>query len=210
MPTALLSVYDKNGIVEFAENLHELGWKILSSGGTAKTLQDRGVPVTDLSTIVGEPIFGHRVVTLSREIFAGILARDTVEDQAELDRLGIDRIDLVCVDMYPLAQAIREAPEDEAKIIELTDIGGPTLLRAAAKGRRIVICKQWQRQPLVDWLRGDQPDSDEVRRILAWYAESEVAHYVDASSRYLAEITRSNPNVEMIGLAGDLIHSCYH
>ena len=109
METALISVYNKEGIVEFAKELADLGFKILASGGTAKVLAEAGIEVTDVATIVGGgPILGHRVVTLSREIHAGLLARDTDEDRAELERLKIPWIDLVCVDLYPLEEAIAE------------------------------------------------------------------------------------------------------
>ena len=80
MPTALLSVFDKEGIEKFARNLVELGWEIIASGGTAKTLAEAGIPVRDVAALVGGgPILGHRVVTLSREVHAGLLAKDTQE-----------------------------------------------------------------------------------------------------------------------------------
>src|SRR5437870_5452477 len=88
MKTALISVYNKEGIVEFARQLVSLDFKILASGGTAKTLSDAGIEVTDVATLVGGgPILGHRVVTLSREIHAGLLAKDDDKDRAELERL---------------------------------------------------------------------------------------------------------------------------
>ncbi|RJQ29593.1 bifunctional phosphoribosylaminoimidazolecarboxamide formyltransferase/IMP cyclohydrolase PurH, partial [Candidatus Parcubacteria bacterium] len=107
-PIALLSVYDKAGTANFARELVGLGWEILASSGTAKALADAGVPVRDVATLVGGgEILGHRVVTLSREIHAGLLARDTTEDREELKKLGIPWIDLVCVDLYPLQDEIR-------------------------------------------------------------------------------------------------------
>src|SRR5882672_5380967 len=99
MKTALISVYNKQGIVDFAKQLVELDFKILASGGTAKVLADAGIEVTDVASLVGGgPILGHRVVTLSREVHAGLLARYVAEDRAELDKLKIPFIDLVCVD----------------------------------------------------------------------------------------------------------------
>ncbi|MFA6095321.1 MAG: bifunctional phosphoribosylaminoimidazolecarboxamide formyltransferase/IMP cyclohydrolase, partial [Candidatus Paceibacterota bacterium] len=98
---ALISVFHKDGITDFARSLVDLGFVIYASGGTAKHLMHDGVQVVDIATIVGSPILGHRVVTLSREIHAGLLSRDIPEDVAELERLGIPRIDLVCVDLYP-------------------------------------------------------------------------------------------------------------
>src|SRR6266576_3874409 len=102
---ALLSVYHKDGIVDFARNLVNLGWNIYASGGTAAALTKAGVPVIDVASLVGGgPILGHRVVTLSRELHAGLLSQDNKEDLAELKHLGVPVIDLVCVDLYPLAE----------------------------------------------------------------------------------------------------------
>src|SRR3989338_9926335 len=104
---ALISVYHKEGIVEFARALVELGWSLLASGGTCKHLREAGLPVRDVAELVGgDAMLGHRVVTLSCEVHAGLLARGTPEDRAELERLGIPWIGLVCVDMYPLHEAI--------------------------------------------------------------------------------------------------------
>ena len=136
---ALISVFDKAGIVEFARELVALGWTILSSGGTAKVLREAGIGVTDVATMVGKPILGHRVVTLSREIHAGLLARPIAEDLAELEAEAIPFIDMVVNDMYPLQSEIARPESTPESVIEKTDIGGPTLLRSAAKGRRIVV-----------------------------------------------------------------------
>src|ERR1700690_510917 len=107
MKTALISVYNKEGIVDFARQIQDLGFNILASGGTAKVLSEAGLEVTDVASLVGGgAILGHRVVTLSREIHAGLLAPDTEEDQAELKRLNIPWIDFVCVDLYPLSEEI--------------------------------------------------------------------------------------------------------
>lgn len=138
MKTALFSAYRKTtALADFAKALKAKDWDILASGGTVKFLAGEGIDSTDVATIVGGPILGHRVVTLSREIHAGLLARP--EDEAELARLGVKRIDLVFVDLYPLAEEIAKPDATEESIIEKTDIGGPTLLRSAAKGRRIVL-----------------------------------------------------------------------
>jgi len=184
MPTALLSVYNKTGIVEFARELAELGWNIISSGGTAKVLHEAGIPVKDVAELVGGgPILGHRVVTLSREVHAGLLASD--DQLEELKALGIPRIDLVCVDLYPLQQEIARPGSTLESVIEKTDIGGPTMLRSAAKGRRIVICDPDDRMRVIGWLRSDTLDS-EKRRLLAAKAEWIVAQYCLASTRYMS------------------------
>src|SRR6478736_6054465 len=126
MPTALLSVYDKTGIVEFAADLHQLGWKVVSSGGTAKAISASGTPVTDLAELTGVPaILDHRVVTLHPKIHGGLLADPTKpEHQADMAAYGIEPISLVVVNLYPF---------DSEPSIELIDIGGPAMVRAAAK-----------------------------------------------------------------------------
>src|SRR5215212_7562488 len=126
VPTALLSVYDKAGIGDLAEALHGHGWRILSSGGTAKTVAERGVPVTDVAELTGLPaILGHRVVTLHPNVHGGILADLSDEShRADMDRYGIDAIDMVVVNLYPFAS-------DPS--VDLIDIGGPAMVRAAAK-----------------------------------------------------------------------------
>lgn len=180
--TALLSVYYKDGIVEFARQLVDLGWQILSSGGTARTLAEAGVPVTDVASVVGEPILGHRVVTLSREIHAGIMARDIPEDRAELERLGIPWINLVCVDLYPLENALADPNRTLESVVEKTDVGGPTLLHSAAKGQRLVICDSTDRQRVIDAIR--QGTERDLVEPLAAKAEATVARYLLASARF--------------------------
>lgn len=149
---ALLSVYDKTGIVEFARELIGLGFNILASGGTAKRLAEADIPVRDVAELVGGgAILGHRVVTLSREIHAGLLARhDHEDDLAELERLGIPFIDLLCVDLYPLGQELAKSNCTLESVLEKTDVGGPSMLLSAAKGRRVVISRQDQRRPVIE------------------------------------------------------------
>lgn len=183
---ALISVWDKTGIERFAKELSDLGWKIYASGGTAEVIKKSGVEVADTSEISGGgEILGHRVVTLSREIYAGILADDSKEHASELKRLGLPRIDLVCVDMYPLAEEINSKDSSEESIIEKTDVGGPTLLHAAAKGRRIVLSRPEQREEVIEWLKQGKPDEIKYRKKLAAIAEYEVADYMVVSANYL-------------------------
>lgn len=185
--TALLSVYDKTGIVEFAQGLSDLGWKLYASGGTAKAIQDAGIEVKDVSGLVGgAAILGHRVVTLSREISAGLLADlNSPEDIAELKELNIPVIDLVCVDMYPLEEAIAKPGATKSDVITQTDIGGPTMLRSAAKGGRIVLSYAEQRQPVLEWLKAGKPSEEQFLNELAARAEYEVSRYILASAKYL-------------------------
>lgn len=184
---ALISVYDKTGIEGFAEGLADLGWKIYASGGTASRLSAAGVPVTDVADLVGgQAILGHRVVTLSREVHSGLLAdKSRPEDLAELEALGIPVIDLVCVDMYPLETEIAKPDATAQDIIEKTDIGGPTMLRAAAKGRRIVLSAAEQRQPVLEWLRAGRPDEEAFIEQLVARAEYEVTRYTMNLATYL-------------------------
>ncbi len=199
---ALLSVYHKTGIVEFAESLVALGWSILASGGTAKTLSEAGIPVQDVASLVGgRAILGHRVVTLSREVHAGLLARPTEEDTIEMEQLGIPYIDLVCVDLYPLHDEIKKPGSTTESVIEKTDIGGPTMLRSAAKGRRIVICDPADRQFVIGWLQKGQPDKDEVITMLCAKAEYIVSEYCLASARY-------HSDGDLDGLVGTKILTC--
>ena len=131
MPTALLSVYDKTGVVELAGALHGLGWRLLSSGGTARAIQGAGIDVTDVADITGFPaILGHRVVTLHPRVHGGLLADPTnAEHQSDMATHGIEPIDLLVVNLYPFAS-------DPG--IELIDVGGPAMVRAAAKNHAFV------------------------------------------------------------------------
>lgn len=183
--TALLSVYDKTGIAEFAQGLADLGWHIYSSGGTAKVLAAAGISVTDVAELVGGgAILGHRVVTLSREVHAGLLAQDNAADRAELESLGIPFIDLVCGDLYPLEAEIARPGSTPESVIDQTDMGGPAMLRSAAKGRRITVASPATRTKVLEWLRAGEPDAATFCNQLAAEAESVVAAYVLASARY--------------------------
>ncbi len=198
--TALLSVYHKDGIVEFARRLVAMGWNILASGGTAKALAAGGVPVRDVAELVGGgPILGHRVVTLSREIHAGLLA--TEAQRPELERMNIPWIDLVCVDLYPLEEEIARAGSTPESVRELTDIGGPTLLRSAAKGGRIVIGDSANCGPVLAWLTAGQPDSAVFLRRLVAEAEKVAARYTLASAFYLGQ-------GQFDGMVGNQVHQC--
>jgi len=184
--TALISVYHKENIEKFAADLISMGWQILASGGTAKYLAEKGLKVKDTAEIVGgKDILGHRVVTLSREIHAGLLARTGVkEDMDELEKLKIPFIDLICADLYPLEEAIQKSDANFESVIEATDIGGPTLLRSAAKGGRIVICDWEDRSQIVESLKKEGDVDKEKRKELAAKAEYIVAKYCLASAQF--------------------------
>ena len=194
---ALLSVYDKSGIDTFAKELSELGWSIYASGGTAQAIRDAGVHVIDIAELVGgNAILGHRVVTLSREISAGLLAdKSSPQDVEEMKSLNIPFIDLVCVDMYPLEAAIATPGVTKQDVITQTDIGGPTMLRSAAKGHRIVVSNIQQRTNVIDWLKNDRPDEETFLDDLAARAEYEAARYIQKSAHYLNKAKMSGMNV---------------
>ncbi len=107
MPRAILSVHDKTGLVDFARGLHDLGWTLIASGGTAKTLRDNAIAVTEVGDYTGSPeILGGRVKTLHPAVHGGLLARSTEADHNELLKLGWDYIDLVAVNLYPFEATI--------------------------------------------------------------------------------------------------------
>ncbi len=172
MPTALLSVYDKAGIVEFAAGLHQLGWRVVSSGGTAKAIAAAGTPVTDLAELTGVPaILDHRVVTLHPKIHGGLLADPTKEShRADMAEYGIEAIDLVVCNLYPFASN---------PSIELIDIGGPAMVRAAAKNHEFVavVVDPADYGVVLDELRAGGAISAATKRRLARDAFSQIAAY---------------------------------
>src|SRR3989344_3124923 len=120
---ALISVYNKEGIADFAKELINLGWKVISSGGTAKHLSDAGVVVTDVAEITGMPaILSHRVATLHPKIHGGLLALSTPVHLAELEKYDIPWIDMVCADFYPLEEEINNPSASSKSVLEKTDI----------------------------------------------------------------------------------------
>ena len=132
---AFLSVFDKSGIVDFAKGLVKLGFEILSTGGTQRELENAGIAVTNVSDITGFPeCLDGRVKTLHPKIHAGILAmRGNEKHMQQLAELGVDTIDIVAVNLYPFKQTISKPDVTLEDAIENIDIGGPTMLRAAAK-----------------------------------------------------------------------------
>ncbi len=185
---AFLSVYHKEGIDKFAKDLIDQGFKIMSSSGTANYLKERNIETLDLATFVGGPILGHRVVTLSREFYAMILSRiDNKEDMEELKKLNLPVISLVYCDMYPLKKEIEKSDVTLEGVIEKTDIGGPTMLRASAKAGRIVICDEEDKNKVIEWLKDGMPDENNFKRNLAAKAEFVVAKYCMDSANYLSE-----------------------
>ncbi len=186
--TALISVYNKEGITNFAKELINLGWKIISSGGTAKHLRDAGVAVTEVADITGMPaILSHRVATLHPKIHGGLLALDTLEHLAELEKYDIPWIDMICADFYPLEEETKNPNATRESVIEKTDIGGPTLIRSGAKGRRITICDIDDREKVIEWLKEGEHNGEDTENLinnLSAKAEAAISRYCAVSSEY--------------------------
>ncbi|MEN8144381.1 MAG: bifunctional phosphoribosylaminoimidazolecarboxamide formyltransferase/IMP cyclohydrolase [Gemmatimonadota bacterium] len=189
MPYALLSVSDKTDIARFAADLVSRGWQILSTGGTAQALRTAEIPVTPIAEFTGFPeILGGRVKTLHPKIHAGLLARTTVPgDTEELERHGLSRIELVAVNLYPFRETVARADTTLALALDKIDIGGPTMLRAAAKNHAFVwpLCDPADYEQVIDALdTGDQANT-ELRRRLAAKVFSHTSTYDAAVSGYL-------------------------
>ena len=189
---ALLSVHDKTGVVEFARGLAGLGAEILSTGGTAKLLRDSGVPVVDVAEVTGFPeMLDGRVKTLHPGVHGGILARrERPEHLAALERHGIRPIDLVAVTLYPFEQTVARPGVSLEDAIENIDIGGPSMIRGAAKNHAhvAVITDPGQYAPVLDELRrGEGALSDATRFRLAFEAFRRTAQYDAAIAAYLRE-----------------------
>jgi phosphoribosylaminoimidazolecarboxamide formyltransferase / IMP cyclohydrolase len=187
MPTAILSVYDKTGIVEFAQGLASLGWALLASGGTASLLHKNGIAVTEVADYTKSPeILGGRVKTLHPAIHGGLLARPTDIDHKELLNLGWDYIDLVAVNLYPFEATIAKPDVAYDEVIENIDIGGVTLIRAAAKNheRVILVCDPADyANVLSDLKEGGIPF--EARKGLAVKGFQSTSHYDEMIFGYL-------------------------
>ncbi len=188
---ALLSVFDKSGIVEFASALHSMGVELISSGGTAKALHQAGVKVRQLSEWTGFPeMLGHRVVTLHPKVHGAILAlRDDAAHLADMQRYGIEPIDLVCVGLYPFESVIGKPDTTFEQAVEMIDIGGPAMVRAAAKNHKfvaVVTHAAQYAQVLAEMRARDGCVSKETRSALARSAFATTGGYDAAISRYLS------------------------
>jgi len=191
MPTAVLSVHNKTGLIEFAHGLAELGWRLLASGGTAKLLRENNVSVTEVADYTKSPeILGGRVKTLHPAIHSGLLARPTDEDHQQLLNLGWDYIDLVAVNLYPFEETIAKPNVTYADAIENIDIGGVTLIRAAAKNheRVTLVCDPSDYNSVLEELRGGGI-SEKTRAKLAIKGFASTAHYDTVIHDYLKKQT---------------------
>ena len=187
MPTAILSVHNKAGLVDFAKGLAALGWNLLASGGTAKLLRDNNINVTEVADYTKSPaLLGGRVKTLHPAIHGGLLARPTESDHNELLALGWEYIDLVAVNLYPFEETIAKPNVTYADAIENIDIGGVTLIRAAAKNheRVTLVCDPADYAEVLSMLQqGEIPF--ESKKKLAVKGFKSTANYDMLISNYL-------------------------
>lgn len=166
---ALISVYDKTGVAEFAKGLVILGFEISSSGGTYRHLQDNGISSQDVASITGfNDLLEGRVKTLHPLIYAGILSRDTSQDNEELSKLGIVPFTVIAVNLYPFQRTVADPQVTLETAMEQVDIGGVSLLRAGAKAhhRCFVICDMQDYQRVLEELSSGG-DGNDLRRELA-------------------------------------------
>jgi len=191
---ALISVYDKIGLEEFARGLSELGIKIISTGGTAKFLRKRGIPVEEINEVTKFPeILGGRVKTLHPAIYAGILARrDNAADMETLADHQISTIDLVLVNLYPFRETVAKPGVTLEEALETIDIGGQALLRAAAKNFRVVgvVVNPDRYEKVLSELRATGSLSERTREELALEAFAHASAYDLAIHAYLEEVHR--------------------
>lgn len=190
---AIISVSDKTGVVNIAKGLADLNVEILSTGGTAGKLRESGIKVTDISDYTSSPeILGGRVKTLHPKIHGGILSmRDNKEHLKDMKDNAIEGIDMVIVNLYPFEEVIRKKNVTLAEAIENIDIGGPTMLRAAAKNYRhvtIVTSPDDYREVLKELQKNNGTVSDEMNFRLAVKAFSHVARYDASISNFLSSI----------------------
>lgn len=190
---ALISVSDKTGVVEFAQKLAELGVQLISTGGTKTLLEQAGVPVTGISDVTGFPeIMDGRVKTLHPAVHGGLLAvRDNPEHQAQLQSHGFDYIDLVVVNLYPFQQTIAKPDVSYADAIENIDIGGPTMLRSAAKNHAFVsvVVDAGDYEKVIAEIEADGDTTLDTRKYLAAKVFRHTAAYDALISQYLTEQT---------------------
>ena len=196
---ALISVSDKTGVLDFARGLRELGIEVLSTGGTAAAIREAGLEVTDVAEFTGSPeILDGRVKTLHPRLHAALLARrDDSDHMATLEAEGIEPIDLVCVNLYPFERTIETPGVTEREAVENIDIGGPTMIRAAAKNHSAVavVVKPESYDAVLEELRESGGEvSTETRQWLANEAFAHTASYDAAISRWFGSRYEAFPD----------------
>ncbi|SEH88652.1 IMP cyclohydrolase /phosphoribosylaminoimidazolecarboxamide formyltransferase [Halobacillus karajensis] len=189
---ALLSVSNKQGLTEFAQKLHELDYELVSTGGTKRTIEEAGIPVLSISEVTEFPeIMDGRVKTLHPSVHGGLLAKRSNEEHVkQLEELDIKTIDLVAVNLYPFKETVAKKGVSEAEIIENIDIGGPTMLRAAAKSFEdvAVVVDPTDYEAVVSGLQSDELSFD-IRRRLAAKVFRHTANYDAMIAEYFSGLT---------------------
>ncbi|MFD0826105.1 bifunctional phosphoribosylaminoimidazolecarboxamide formyltransferase/IMP cyclohydrolase [Neobacillus sp. M.A.Huq-85] len=191
---ALISVSDKTGVIEFAKELVNLGFEIISTGGTKKAIQEQGIPVLSVSDVTGFPeILEGRVKTLNPLIHGGLLAKhDDPAHQGQLEEHGIQPIQLVCVNLYPFQQTIEKPDVTVADAIENIDIGGPTMLRASAKNHQYitVVVDPADYQTVAEELKAEGQTKLETRVKLAAKVFRHTAAYDALIAQYMTDLAQ--------------------
>ncbi|MFE8701310.1 bifunctional phosphoribosylaminoimidazolecarboxamide formyltransferase/IMP cyclohydrolase [Cytobacillus sp. FJAT-54145] len=191
---ALISVSDKNGVAEFAKQISELGFEIISTGGTKKMLQENGIPVMGVSDVTGFPeILEGRVKTLNPMIHGGLLAKFSEESHInQLAEHNIDPIQLVCVNLYPFQQTIAKPDVTVEDAIENIDIGGPTMLRASAKNHEYVtvVVDPTDYEVVLEQLKANGNVEKETRRKLAAKVFRHTAAYDAMIAEYMTDLAQ--------------------
>ena len=195
---AIISVSNKTGIIEFAKELHSMGIEILSTGGTAKTLRDAGIPVKEVSEHTGSPeMLDGRVKTLHPRIHGGLLSRrGNPRDMEEIKKYGIDTIDMLVVNLYPFEETISKPGVTFAEAIENIDIGGPAMLRSASKNFQdvVVVVDPSDYGKIIDEIRSRNGDVAPATRLkLAQKVFTHTSRYDGLIADYLAKAIEGKP-----------------
>ncbi|HYA11918.1 MAG TPA: hypothetical protein VEF37_02900 [Thermodesulfovibrionales bacterium] len=195
---ALISVSNKEGVVEFAKTLISMGVEILSTGGTAKTLRDAGISVKEVSEYTGFPeMLDGRVKTLHPKIHGGLLSRrDNLKDMEEIKKHGIDTIDMVVVNLYPFEETISRPGVTFAEAIENIDIGGPTMLRSASKNFQdvaVIVDPSDYKKIIREMKKLKGTLSDRTRLRLAKRVFKRTSQYDKAIAAYLTKVAAERP-----------------
>ena len=199
---ALVSVSDKTGVIDFARSLADFGVEIISTGGTARTLRDSGLKVIDVSDVTGFPeMMDGRVKTLHPKVHGGLLAlRDNPEHVAAMQQHGIEPIDMVVVNLYPFAETIRRPGVTKEDAIEQIDIGGPSMIRSAAKNAQdvaVVVSPLNYDNIIAEMKKQDGALSNQTRNQLAVFAFEQTATYDLMVSGYLRSIDSRSDHLEV-------------
>lgn len=193
---ALVSVSDKRGVVDFARSLKNMGWEIIATGGTMKALRDAGLEVTNISDVTGFPeICDGRVKTLHPKVHGGLLARrDIAEHLAALEENGIETIDMVCVNLYPFEATIAKEGVTMEDAVENIDIGGPSMLRSAAKNFRdvTVVCDPDDYEGILAEIRENGNTNLDTRLRLSAKAYTHTAEYDSHIATYMRKAAGLN------------------